>query len=106
MRRILRFFRVLGVLIPESVAGFLVCLSLRDMMRLLRTWSCFRQPAQDYTPQATTLFSRFAERHGLAYQAVDAPVEILWEFPEQVGLSLPMTLGLQNNDELNFGVPG
>ena len=76
------------------------------MMRLLRTWSCFRQPAQDYTPQATTLFSRFAERHGLAYQAVDAPVEILWEFPEQVGLSLPMTLGLQNNDELYFGVPG
>jgi hypothetical protein len=76
------------------------------MMRLLQTWSRFRKPVQDYSPQATALFSHFAERHGLAYKAVDAPVEILWEFPEQVGLSLPITLGLQNNDELNFGVPG
>jgi hypothetical protein len=52
------------------------------------------------------LFSRFAERHGLAYSPVNAPVEVLWEFPVQNGLTLPLTLGLQNNDELNFGVPG
>jgi len=37
---------------------------------------------------------------------IEAPVEVLWEFPIQTGLSLPLTLGLQNNDELNFGVPG
>jgi len=59
-----------------------------------------------YTDEATALFSRFAKRHGLHHLEIDAPVEVLWEFPIQTGLSLPLTLGLQNNDELNFGVPG
>ena len=31
-------------------------------------------------------------------------MEVCWTFPEQPGLSLPLTLGLQNCDELNFGV--
>ena len=31
-------------------------------------------------------------------------MEVCWTFPEQEGLSLPLTLGLQNLDELNFGV--
>jgi len=59
-----------------------------------------------YTEEATALFSRFARRHGLDHLEVDAPVEAMWEFPTQKRLSLPLKLGLQNNDELNFGVPG
>jgi hypothetical protein len=59
-----------------------------------------------YTEEATALFSRFARRHGLDHLEADAPVEVMWEFPTQKRLSLPLTLGLQNNDELNFGVPG
>jgi len=31
-------------------------------------------------------------------------MEVCWTFPEQAKLSLPLTLGLQNCDELNFGV--
>lgn len=59
----------------------------------------------DYTTQAEALFGRFAERHGLSYAITpDAPVEVLWTFPEQPKLSMPITLGLQNSDELNFGV--
>jgi hypothetical protein len=59
----------------------------------------------DYTRDAETLFSGFADRHRLAY-SVDhkAPVEVLWCFPVQARLSLPIWLGLQNEDELNFGV--
>lgn len=58
----------------------------------------------DYTVQAETLFKRFAQRHGLRYQVEDARMEVCWTFPEQPGLSMPITLGLQNCDELNFGV--
>lgn len=59
----------------------------------------------DFSEEAAALFARFAERHRLDYSvAADAPIEVLWEFPEQQGLSLPVTLGLQNGDELNFGV--
>jgi hypothetical protein len=61
---------------------------------------------KDYTTEAVELFARFADNHRLAYAVLDAPVEVLWEFPVQDGLTLPVTLGLQNNDELNFGVPG
>lgn len=62
-------------------------------------------PMTDYTQEATALFAHFAERHRLAHIVEpDAPIEMLWEFPEQRGLSLPITLGLQNGDELNFGV--
>jgi hypothetical protein len=59
----------------------------------------------DHSEEATALFTRFAERHRLTYTVeADAPVEVLWEFPAQDGLSLPIVLGLQNRDELNFGV--
>lgn len=59
----------------------------------------------DYSEEATALFTRFAERHRLTYSVTpDAPIEVLWDFPAQNGLWLPITLGLQNGDELNFGV--
>ena len=62
---------------------------------------------RDYTMEAEALFLRFAERHGLQYAVEpEAPIEVLWEFPAQMKLSLPLTLGLQNGDELNFGVSG
>jgi len=61
--------------------------------------------AGDYTEQATALFARFAERHGLQYEVEDdAPVEVLLNFAAQDGLTLPIVLALQNGDELNFGV--
>ena len=63
-----------------------------------------QQPVRHFTDEATELFSRFALRHGLKYQVLDAPVEVLWAFPEQQKLSNRIVLGLQNNDELNFGV--
>lgn len=60
---------------------------------------------RDFTMEAEALFQRFAERHDLRYTVQpDAPIEVLWEFPEQPKLSLPLSLGLQNGDELNFGV--
>lgn len=60
---------------------------------------------RDYTAEAEALFLRFAERHGLAYQVeTGVPMEVCWTFPMQDKLSLPITLGLQNSDELNFGV--
>ncbi|HKQ44082.1 MAG TPA: hypothetical protein VJS47_01700 [Rhizomicrobium sp.] len=64
-----------------------------------------RRNAQcDFTVEATALFARFATKHGLIHAVVDAPVEALWEFPVQAKLSQRIVLGLQNNDELNFGV--
>jgi hypothetical protein len=59
-----------------------------------------------YADEATALFDRFAQRHELDHLEVDAPADVLWEFPIQKGLGLPLTLCLQNWDELNFGVPG
>lgn len=59
----------------------------------------------DYREEATSLFARFAERHRLVHSVKpDAPIDVLWEFPEQDALSLSITLGLQNGNELNFGV--
>jgi len=59
----------------------------------------------DYTTEAEALFRRFAERHGLSYRVeTEVPIEVCWTFPEQEKLSVPITLGLQNHDELNFGV--
>ncbi len=59
----------------------------------------------DYTEQAEALFTRFAQRHGLSYEVeTDVPMEVCWILPAQEKLSLPLTLGLQNLDELNFGV--
>ncbi|CAA9255089.1 MAG: hypothetical protein AVDCRST_MAG93-1929 [uncultured Chloroflexia bacterium] len=61
--------------------------------------------AEWYIEQATLLFARFAEKHRLEYEVeTDAPIEVLWNFPAQDRLSMPVTLGLQNGDELNFGV--
>lgn len=61
--------------------------------------------AEWHIEQATILFARFAEKHRLRYEVEpDAPIEVLWNFPTQDALSLPVTLGLQNGDELNFGV--
>jgi len=57
-----------------------------------------------YISEATELFSSFAKRHGLAYEEKKAPVELLWEFPVQSKLTLPIILCLQNTDELSFGV--
>ena len=58
-----------------------------------------------FTADAEELFSRFAGRHQLSYRVVtDAPIEVCWRFPEQSALRLPITLALQNIDELNFGV--
>jgi hypothetical protein len=60
---------------------------------------------KDYTIEAETLFGRFARNHGFTYEVeADVPMEVCWTFPTQDGLHLPITLGLQNSDELNFGV--
>ena len=60
---------------------------------------------RDYTAEAEALFGRFAERHGLSYDVeTGVPMEVCWTFPVQPKLSMPLTLGLQNCDELNFGV--
>jgi hypothetical protein len=75
-------------------------------MNPLRSLRRFWTPPVGYTNEATVLFGRFARRHGLDHLEIDAPVEVLWEFPIQRRLSLPLTLALQNRDELNFGVPG
>lgn len=60
---------------------------------------------KDYTEEAERLFQRFAVNHGFSYEIeTDVPIEVCWTFPAQDGLHLPITLGLQNSDELNFGV--
>jgi hypothetical protein len=62
-------------------------------------------PSRDHSAEAEALFRRFADRHGLIFEAEsDVPMEVCWTFPEQPSLSMPLTLGLQNGDELNFGV--
>jgi hypothetical protein len=60
---------------------------------------------RDYSAEAEILFRCSADRYGLKAD-VDrsAPVEVLWRFPVQDRLSVPIVLALQNNDELNFGV--
>jgi hypothetical protein len=59
----------------------------------------------DYTQEAEALFARFADRHGLNHEVdADVPMEVCWTFPVQEKLTHPITLGLQNGDELNFGV--
>ena len=62
-------------------------------------------PNPDYTCKATELFLSLASRHGLSYESeAESPIDLLWTFPKQAKLSLPFSLGLQNGDELNFGV--
>ncbi len=59
----------------------------------------------DCTTKAERLFLEFANRHDLRFEPdAEAPVEVCWRFPVQPGLSTPITLALQNLDELNFGV--
>jgi len=58
----------------------------------------------DHTKDAEALFRDFALRHSLIIEKVDDPnVELLMRVPPQPGLSLELTLGLQNDDELNVG---
>jgi hypothetical protein len=60
---------------------------------------------RDHTAEAEALFHRFADRHRLTYEVeTGVPMEVCWTFPVQPKLSFPLTLGLQNGDELNFGV--
>jgi hypothetical protein len=62
---------------------------------------------RDYTPEAEALFGRLAKRYGLEFVVEGGvPMEVCWTFPVQPHLSRPITLGLQNLDELNFGVGG
>jgi hypothetical protein len=59
----------------------------------------------DYTKEAIKLFERFAAKHQLVYEIEDqTEVDLLWSFRVQAKLSRPIMLGLQNGDELNFGV--
>ena len=66
----------------------------------------------DFTAEAEVLFSVFAARHELTYrvledqEAAKAGIELLWTFPVQPGLTRAIVLGLQNGDELTFGVDG
>jgi len=59
----------------------------------------------DFTAEAIDLFTRFAERHRLRYEVdTSAPVEVMWHFPVQEQLDHPISLCLQNGDELNLGI--
>lgn len=61
--------------------------------------------SHDFSQEAEALFKRWAERHNLHYDIRDEEnVEVLWEFPQQTKLWLPVTLGLQDLNVLNFGV--
>ncbi|WP_319844416.1 hypothetical protein [Terrihabitans rhizophilus] len=59
----------------------------------------------NWTAGAEALFASFAERHALRFEkSADANMEVLWNFPAPPRLSIPIELGLQDNDVLNFGV--
>ncbi len=58
----------------------------------------------NYTDDAEALFRDFAQKHSFTIEKGDEPnVELMMRGPPQPGLSLELTLGLQNNDELNVG---
>jgi hypothetical protein len=58
----------------------------------------------EFHNKAITLFERFADRHELIYNVeAELEVDVLWTFPVQSKLALPVTLCLRG-DELNFGV--
>jgi hypothetical protein len=81
-------------------------------MKLVQYWRQFNAPRVDYAREAIALFTRFSQRHGLSYAVKEeavldqAGVDVWWEFPVQNKLCWPITLMLQNFDELSFGVPG
>ncbi len=55
----------------------------------------------DYTDEAKSLFIEIAEKHELNYHFDEkAPVELLMEISAQPGLSLDLSMCLQNWDEL------
>lgn len=59
---------------------------------------------RDFTNEAEELFRAFAARHALAIEKLDEPnVELLMRIPAQRGLDFELTLGLQNNAEINVG---
>lgn len=60
----------------------------------------------NYRSEAKSLFTRFSQRHELSYSVKEDEIDVWWEFPVQDKLSWPVTLMLQNADELSFGVPG
>ena len=61
----------------------------------------------DFTGAAEALFGSFAYKYGLNYRVESGgPMEVRWIFPEHPELSTELVLGLQNGDELNFGVEG
>jgi len=62
-------------------------------------------PPRDNSEAARALFADLLSVRGLAHERDDdAPVDVLWRIPVQPGLSVPMTFGLQNADELNLGI--
>lgn len=65
------------------------------------------KPDSHFTVEAEAVFRRFAGRYGFSYEIeTGSPMELCWLFPEQRNLSTEIILGLQNGDELNFGVDG
>jgi hypothetical protein len=62
----------------------------------------------DYTADAERLFRNFAARHSLNIEKLDPILSynLLMRVPMQSGLSFELTLGLQNDDELNIGYEG
>lgn len=73
-------------------------------MKRLLTW-LKSKPRTDYSDRARALFERFAQQHRLSLvDTRSSQVEVLFELPVQPGLKHALTLGLQNLDELNFGV--
>jgi hypothetical protein len=58
----------------------------------------------DYTIEAEALIRRVCERHALIAHLETAPIELLMVIPVQNGLSRSVSVGLQNNDELNLGI--
>lgn len=61
---------------------------------------------RDLIDEAEVFFTRFAQRHDLHIQK-KAPVGMFsWTVPRQPGLAFDLTLGLQNDDEINIGFEG
>jgi hypothetical protein len=59
---------------------------------------------RDFTIEAEALFHEIVAATGLTYQQDHEWPELIWKLPIQHGLSVPMMLGLQNDDELNLGI--
>ena len=65
---------------------------------------CYNLNMTNYADDAEALFRDFAQKHSFAIEKVNEPnVELMMRVPPQPGLSLELSLGLQNDDELNVG---